>query len=142
MLLADMMIRPVNGSLHDGKEAFSRIYVNVTSHIFTSAMIDRTMPGELTANLLCHASFVRHDIRRAMDLSLNNRAKVLCGNCLNVVRTNLATPLDKGEHSFLSSPASSKMLALVAVFVLLQSSDERLVNFDRLAFAAELHGEM
>ncbi|HEV7910355.1 MAG TPA: hypothetical protein VGP28_04550 [Methylocella sp.] len=77
-----------------------------------------------------------------MDLSFNDRAKVLCGDGRDVMGTHSTTALDKREHCFLASAASSKMLALAAVFVLFQSADERFVNFDCLTFASELRNEM
>jgi hypothetical protein len=142
MLLADVVIRPIDRAFEDGEIALNRVRMHIASDILSSAVIDGTVPSEFAANFLSGPAFVRHNTGRAVYLSLDNRPQLLSGNGRDVVRTNLATPLDKREHGFLAGTASSKVLALAAVFVLFQSADERFVNFDGLAFAAELCGEM
>jgi hypothetical protein len=77
-----------------------------------------------------------------VDLSLGDWAQIVRASGREMVRANLAVPLDKREHRFLANSTRSEVLALAAVFVLLQSANERFVNLDDLTFAAKLHGEM
>src|ERR1700730_9430321 len=116
--------------------------MHIASDILSSGVIDGTVLGEFFTNFLSGPAFICHNIGRTVDLSLDDRPQVLCGNCRNVVRTNLTAPLDKREDGFLASPASSNVLALALVFVLFQSADKCFVNFDCLAFASELRSKM
>jgi hypothetical protein len=76
------------------------------------------------------------------ELRLDDWAQIVRANGRDMVRANLAEPLDKRKHRFLANSARCEVLALATVFVLLQSANECFVNLDHLAFAAKLHGEM
>jgi hypothetical protein len=49
MSLADVVIRPIDRALHDGKVNLNGIGVNVAANVFASAVIDGTLQRKLAA---------------------------------------------------------------------------------------------
>ena len=136
MSLADVVIRPIDRALHDGKVALNGVGVNVAANVIASTLVDGTVQRKLAADFLSGPAFVRHDLCSAVDLSPDDWAQIVRANGGDMMRAHLAVPLDEREHRFLANSARSEVLALAAVFVLLQSANERFVKLDHLAFAA------
>lgn len=67
------MKRAIDTAFHDGEISFDRVGMNIAAHIFADAVIDGAMKSEFTADFLCRATFVRHNVGRAVDLSLDDR---------------------------------------------------------------------
>ena len=137
MLLADVMECSVNAALEDGKVAVHRVGVSIAAHVPADTVVDRTVTGELAADFFRCRAFVGHDVRFGGHLLLKDGAEIVGIDGRNVVRADLAAKLDKRKYGFLANAASALVLALAAMLVLLQSTDERFVNFNRLAVAAK-----
>src|ERR1700730_15543246 len=137
MLLRNMMERTVDTALHDGKISFYRVGMDVAANVFADAVIDGAMKSEFTADFLCRAAFVRHNIGRAVDLSIDDRPQIAGVDGRHMVRAHFATTLYKREHGFFANATGAFMVALATMFVFLQPADEALVNLDHLAVAAK-----
>ncbi len=111
------MKRPINTALHDRKIAFDRIGMDIAANIFADAVIDGAMESEFTADFLCRAAFVHHNVGRGLDLSIDDRPQIAGVDSRNMVRANLAAPLHKREHGFFANAAGAFMVALAAKFV-------------------------
>src|SRR5215468_299775 len=94
VLLADVMVRPIDAALKNSKVTFSRVDVRFTANVFASIVINEVMFGKFASHLLRCATFVSHDIASAVDLSLNNRSQVCSCNRRNVMRADSALALD------------------------------------------------
>src|ERR1700737_390511 len=117
--------------------AFNRVGMNVAVNIFANAMIDGPVKDEFAADFLSRATFVCHNKRGRVDLCRNDWTQCCGCDRRDMMRFNATATLDQCEDSFLTSTASSDMLALIAVLVFLKSADKRFVNLNLLALATK-----
>lgn len=70
---ANMMICPDNSTFEDGKETLNRVRMEETTpDIFFNAVVDCGVTGELAGDPRIDSSFVRHDVRAGVDLSIQD----------------------------------------------------------------------
>lgn len=140
MLLAEMVVCSINAALENREVSFNGVDMNVATDVFAGAMVDVTMLGKFASYLHVGATFVRHDVGCAMDLSLDNRAKVGGINLRDMVRPDAAFALNQRKDNLLANAAAPGMLALAPMLVFLKTANKSFVNLDGLAFASKLAG--
>src|ERR1700674_4918027 len=128
MLLRNVVIDAIDAALHDREIALNRVGVHVATGVLADAVIDRSVLIEKTAQALRCCTFVCVDDSRTINLSLNNRAKVLRIDGRDMVRANTAAALDKRIDRLFTNAARSFVLTLAAVLVFLQTADESFVH--------------
>src|SRR5580692_3741109 len=107
-----MMECAIHAAFENRKITFGRVYVSVTTDIFSDAVIDGTVLCKFAPGALCSRAFVGHNMRFCGHLFLKNRAEISGIDGRNMMGANLSFALDKRKHGFLADAASSEMLAL------------------------------
>jgi hypothetical protein len=134
VLGADMMIGTSNATLQNGEVAFNRVRMHVAANILANAVIDGLMAGEHLAD--ASATAIAHYVGRGVKLSVQDRAKRVSAHGRDMMATDGAAALDKGENSFLSLAADIVRFTLAAMLVRFLAANVSFVNLNGLAFAA------
>src|SRR5712671_4039465 len=132
-----MMKCPIYAAFEDRKIPFDGVGMNISAYVFADAVVDRTVINEFATDLFRRAAFVGHDFGFCGDLILKDRTQIGGIDGGDMVRADLAATLYKSKYGLFTDAASTFVLALAAMFVLLQAANESFVNLNDLAFAAE-----
>ncbi len=131
------MINPVYPALENRKIAFDSIGMDIATHIFANAVVHHAVLLEASPQAFGGRAFIGHNEGRGIDLRFDNGAKRLGRDGGDMVRLYPTAALDQCEDGFLAGAASTEMLALAGVLVLLQAADKSFIDLDHLALCAQ-----
>lgn len=107
-------------------EPFDGVGVRQPAHVFVPVVVDRIMTGELFANRLAVARFVRHEAGLAVHLANQNFANCLGVDALDMERADAPAALYQADNGVLMSGA-------LADFATGLAADKGLVRLDLLS---------
>jgi len=137
MEFATVLIDAFHAALKDAEETFDRIRRRLAARVFAVAVVDCLMIGKLLADRLVELRLVGAKRRVQNDVFADNGLERLDGQILDLHGNGATAALDHRQHFTLRGRAAPSLPSLTGNEGLIGLADERLVNLDRLAFAAQ-----
>gem|GEM_PF-5387169 len=136
VLLADAMEGAIQATLEHREGRLHRIGGYVATGVLLKGVVHNLVRREVRADLLVHASLIRHQARLLGDLRIHDRTQSLRVHVRKVVRALLAAALDQ-RHNFHLVVVSARALGVLA-----DVAPVGFVNLDRRTRAAKLAGRL
>src|SRR5271165_5716489 len=97
MFLAHVMIDTIDATLEDREITLDGVRMCIPAHVFVDRMNDRTMAGELLADLPIDAAFVGSEMGVLGDRVDNDRLQRCGSDFRNVVAADFPAALDESK---------------------------------------------
>ena len=129
---AHVVIGADHAALEDREEVFGRVGMleAARGYILFGAVVDDAVAVKLAPNRGVDRSFVRHEMRGAIDVDDDQAAKLLGGDVGDVEAANVALALDKRQNGLLRGGLAGGAVASLA-------ADEGFVGLDNTVRPAE-----
>ena len=132
IFLADVMIGSDDSAFQQRPERFNRVRVNVAAHVLTSRMPNKLMLAVVDTDRVVSAELIRdHERRVSLSYFPHESGQRISIRAFDYLTDHVALASDCADDRYLAGRGTASSLdAILAVTILVQATDKRLIDFD------------